>query len=154
MSREVVVILDNIRSALNVGAIMRTCDGAGVKKMCLCGITPDKFHRKISKTALGAEEYIETEHFRSTKDAILKYKSENYKIYSVEQTQNSINYFGESYPDKLCLIFGNEITGVSTEVLVNSDKTLEVPMSGKKNSLNVATTAGIVIYHVIQSERI
>jgi 23S rRNA (guanosine2251-2'-O)-methyltransferase len=143
-----VIVLDNIRSALNVGAIFRTCDGAGVSKLYLCGITPYPPHNRIPKTALGASEYVEWERFPNTIELLQKLKEEGYTLVSVEQTPNSKPYFEVEYPEKTALIFGHEISGVNDEVVNLSDIQVEVPMFGQKNSLNVATTAGILSYHL------
>ena len=142
-----VIVLDNIRSALNVGAIFRTCDGAGISKLYLCGITPYPPHNRIPKTALGAVEYVEWERATSTIETITKLKAEGYKIYSIEQTEQSIPYTDIEYTEKSAFVFGHEISGVADEVLESSDQIIELPMHGKKNSLNVATTAGIISYH-------
>lgn len=147
--KEIIVILDNVRSVLNVGAILRTCDGAAVKKLYLVGITPNISHKKIPKTALGAEEYVESEHVKDAKSLIKTLKSEGYQIISIEQSNISEDYSKIDYSKKVCLVFGNEISGVSNEVLEISDKVAELPMKGKKNSLNVSTTVGIVLYHII-----
>jgi len=147
--KEIVVILDNVRSVLNVGAILRTCDGAGVKKLYLAGITPEVTHKKIAKTALGAEAYVKSEHVKSAIEVVEELKKEGFEIISVEQTSKSEDYSKVEYSDKVCLIFGNEISGVSSELLDLSNKVVELPMFGKKNSLNVATTVGIVVYHVV-----
>lgn len=147
MQQEIVVILDNIRSVLNVGAILRTCDGAGIKDVCLCGVTPTVEHKKMAKTALGAEQFVRTTYYRNSVDAATNYKAQGYTLISVEQTNKSELYSDITYNGKVCLIFGNEITGVSPELLKLSDKIVELPMRGQKNSLNVATTAGIILYH-------
>lgn len=145
---ELVVVLDNIRSALNVGAIFRTCDGANVKKIYSIGITPSFIHPKVKKTALGAENYIENICIKDTQEAINLLKSEGYKIVSIEQDKRSMKLGEENIDGKIALVFGNEITGVSNLFLKESDFVLELPMLGKKNSLNVATTAGIIIYYL------
>ncbi len=150
--KEIVVVLDNVRSVLNVGAILRTCDGAGVKKLYLCGITPDITHKKISKTALGAENYVKTEHKKSALEVVEYLKKEGFSIISVEQASNSEDYSNIVYNNKVCLIFGNEISGVDIELLNISDKIVELPMLGKKNSLNVSTTVGIILYHIISQK--
>jgi 23S rRNA (guanosine2251-2'-O)-methyltransferase len=147
-NREIVVALDNVRSALNVGAIFRTCDGAGVKKLILGGITPFPPHKKLVKTALGAEEYVEWEHTKDIKEIIEKYKKEGFSIYAVEQNGDSIKHYEARYCDKVLVIFGNEILGINSELLKLSDRIIEIPMFGKKNSLNVATTVGIITYHL------
>ena len=148
MGREIVIVLDNIRSALNVGAIMRTCDGAGVNKLYMVGITPFPPHPKVIKTALGAENYIEFEYSKNIETIIKLYKELGYEIISVEQTNKSIMYQNFKFSDKTLLIFGNEITGVSMNSLENSTHHIELPMKGGKGSLNVATTVGIITYHL------
>ena len=148
-NKDIIVILDNIRSAFNVGAILRTADGSGVKKVYLCGITPDVKHPKILKTALGAEEYIETKSLKTTQEAISTCRLEGYTIVSVEQVENSVSIEEVKSTSKLCLIFGNELSGVSHEILEMSDRVIEIPMFGKKNSLNVATTVGIALYYLV-----
>lgn len=145
--KDIVVILDNIRSTFNVGSVFRTSDGAGVKKIYLGGITPGGDHVKVKKTALGAENYVDWEHIKDVKDIIFKLKGEGYQIISVEQTPNSKNYKETEISDKAAFIFGNEISGVSPELIELSDLVLELPMRGKKNSLNVSTTAGIILYN-------
>lgn len=150
--REVIVILDNIRSAHNVGAIFRTCDGAGIQKIYLCGITPYPPHPKILKTAIGAEEYIEWEHAKEIKNVILEIKAKGFEVIAVEQTDKAIDYFSQSYPQKIALIFGHELTGVSLEALELSDRHIMLRMHGKKKSLNVATTTGIITFHIINSQ--
>jgi 23S rRNA (guanosine2251-2'-O)-methyltransferase len=146
MQTETVVILDNVRSAFNVGSIFRTCDGAGVKKLYLCGITPTKEHKKIKKTALGAEEYLDSEHIKDAAELITALKKDGFTIVSVEQTSDSIDYKEFTYPPKVAFIFGNEITGVDKNLITNSDRIIDIEMRGKKNSLNVATTVGIILY--------
>ncbi len=143
-----VVILDDIRSALNVGAIFRTCDGAGVEKLYLTGITPYPPHNRIPKTALGAIEHVEWGRVVEINDLISKLKNDGYTIYAVEQTESSQLFHGVDYPEKSAVIFGNEISGVSEKVLQLSDHVIEIPMFGQKNSLNVATTAGIILYNL------
>jgi tRNA G18 (ribose-2'-O)-methylase SpoU len=145
---ELVVILDNIRSAHNVGAILRTCDGAGVKKLYMCGITPDGNHPKVEKTALGAENFVDWEHRPSIGELMDELKEQGYEIFAVEQQEDSVPLHKVQLPERAALIFGHEITGVSPDVLRTVHQTIEVPMLGKKNSLNVATTVGIVVYYL------
>lgn len=144
----IVVVLDNIRSALNVGAILRTADGAGAEKLILCGITPEISHEKVKKTALGAEEYVKTVRYKDITNALSDLKNEGYTIYAIEQHKESILLNIASFSENSALIFGNEISGVSPEALNLSDAVIEIPMFGKKNSLNVATTVGIVLYSI------
>jgi 23S rRNA (guanosine2251-2'-O)-methyltransferase len=146
--KEIIVILDNIRSALNVGAIFRTCDGVGVQKLYLVGITPYPPHPKVLKTALGANEYVEYEHVENSIEVIAKYKKEGFEVYSLEENKVARNFFQEDLShDKLVFVMGNEILGVPEEIQKISDGVLFLPMIGRKNSLNVATTTGIVLYN-------
>jgi len=153
---EIIVILDNIRSIHNVASIFRTADGAGVKKIYLCGITPsplskfDKILPQFSKVSLGAEKYVVWEKYKSAFILIKKFKSENYKILVVEQSKKSVSYnqsivIGQM--SKIVLIFGNEVNGLSSKILRLADKILEIPMFGKKESLNVSVAFGIIVYH-------
>ena len=146
--KNIVLILDNIRSVLNVGAIFRTADGAGISKIYLLGITPDPNHKKLQKTALGAENTVKWEYVKDITSLINELKKEGFELIVVEQTPKAENFYNISYPDKLALVFGNEITGVSTELISKSDKDVIIPMLGKKNSLNVATCAGILMYYI------
>ncbi|GAB4284909.1 MAG: hypothetical protein Kow0081_2410 [Candidatus Dojkabacteria bacterium] len=145
--REIIVLLDNIRSALNVGAIIRTCDGAGIKEIFIKGITPEPSHPKVAKTSLSAEQNIKFTKIRSLDDLQSKLDS-GYELISIEESSNSKNFFEQEISDKVILVFGHEITGVSKELLEVSDNILHLPMLGTKRSLNVATTAGIVIYNL------
>lgn len=146
MRPEINVVLDNIRSAHNVGAIFRTGDGAGINKLFLCGITPYPPHNRIPKTALGAIEFVEWERSVSTVDVLTRLKEQGHTIFAVEQTPESKDFTSIDYPTKSTFVFGHEITGVAPEVLAIADHVIELPMHGQKNSLNVATTVGIVLY--------
>jgi len=147
-NKQIIVILDNIRSVHNVGAIFRTSDGAGVHNIYLCGITPTPEHKKVHKTALNAEEYVKWDYFKSTQEAINKAKDQGYAVFSVEQSANSSKLNEYDFPEKTALIFGNEITGIGPAIMESSDKVIELPMAGKKNSLNVSTCVGIVVYYI------
>ena len=150
-----VIILDNIRSAHNVGSIFRTADGAGVEKIYLLGYTPtpiDRFGRpqpEIVKTSLGASETISFEHIENTdtETLIKRLKQEGFKVVAVEQTQSSVSLYDFIVPPKVCYILGNEIDGVSEELLTLADTAVEIPMLGEKESLNVSVTAGIALFH-------
>lgn len=146
-SKNIVIILDNIRSVHNVGAILRTADGAGVSEVILCGITPTPEHKKVHKTALNAEEYINWKYFKNTEEAINYVRSNGYTIYSIEQDENSKDINQIEIMNKSAFLFGNEITGVSPSTKQLSDFIVELPMNGKKNSLNVSTCVGIVTYY-------
>lgn len=145
--REVYVILDNIRSAFNTGSIFRTSDAAGITKLYLCGITPYPPHNKLEKTALGSLESVTWEHRPSAKETVLQLKEQGIPIISVELDNRSTNYASFIYPEKFCLVMGHELMGVSQDILDISDVIVEIPMYGKKNSLNVAVSYGIVAYH-------
>lgn len=154
-----VVILHNVRSTHNVGSIFRTADAAGCEKIYLCGITPapvDRFGRvneKVSKVALGAEKWIAWEKVGQTIRLIDKIKKEGYKIFAVEQSSRSLPYqkikLSKKDLAKTALVVGNEIRGLSPVILRRADKILEIPMRGKKESLNVAVAFGIVAFNLI-----
>jgi 23S rRNA (guanosine2251-2'-O)-methyltransferase len=155
----VIVILNNIRSLYNVGSIFRTADAAGVEKIYLCGITPapiDAFGRprqRLTKVSLGAEKYVKWEKVKATGKLIDKFKKSGYKIFAVEQSSKSIPYYKTSkfhIPNsKLCLVLGNEIKGLPASILKRADKILEIPMRGRKESLNVAVAFGIIVFYLI-----
>lgn len=146
--RTVFLVLDNIRSMENVGAIFRSCDGAGVKKLILCGITPRPPRREISKTALGATESVDWEYYENTADAITQLKSQGIQTVALELTEQSVNYQNFDYNDPVAVVAGHETEGVSQEVLGLCDAAVFIPMRGKAQSLNVATSAGIILYHI------
>ncbi len=155
-----IVILHNIRSLYNVGSIFRTADAAGVEKIYLCGITPspvdvfNKPRQQLTKVSLGAEHYVKWERVKATSKLIDELKKENYKIFAVEQSKKSIPYFKlktKSSKPKTALILGNEIKGLPKSILKKADKILEIPMKGKKESLNVAVAFGIVVFRLINS---
>jgi 23S rRNA (guanosine2251-2'-O)-methyltransferase len=150
-NKEVVILLDNVRSALNVGAIIRTCDGAGVGRILVAGITPFPPHQKVLKTSLGAEEHIKFEKVEDIEMTIKEYKNNGFQILAIEETRLSKDFFRTKLADKILYIFGNEITGVSENILKIADETLSLPMQGTKNSLNVATTVGIILYNTMFS---
>ena len=141
------IVLDNIRSAFNVGSIFRTADGAGsVEKIYLCGITSPIDNPKLEKTALGALEFIPSEHYDTTMEAIEELKEQNIPIYSIELDDKSVNFQKFKYPQEFAIVFGHEKKGVDPEILKISDAIISIPMRGKKESLNVANTAGIILY--------
>lgn len=146
-----VVILDNIRSAHNVGSAFRTCDSFKADKLWLCGICATPPSAEIRKTALGAEESVPWEYSGSTLDVVNKLKSEGYTVVSVEQTVNSVSLesfspSASSGDSKYAFIFGNEVDGVSQEVVDASDFSLEIPQFGTKHSLNVSVAIGVVLW--------
>lgn len=150
-----ILILDNIRSAHNVGSIFRTADGAGVKKIYLVGVTPcpiDRFGRiqpEIMKTSLGATNMIPWQQV-SAVDAVAlveELQSQGFAVVAIEQTAASISLETFKVPEKVAYIFGNEIGGVAETLLVAADSVVDIPMKGKKESLNVSVTAGIVLFN-------
>lgn len=144
----IVLILDNIRSALNVGSAFRTADAFKVANIALCGITAKPPHREILKTALGASKSVDWQHFEETTDAIQHYRKEGYTILAVEQVTPSISL--ENYElkenEKIALVFGNEVKGVSQEAVNLADAGLEIPQFGTKHSLNISVCLGIVVW--------
>ena len=144
----VVIVLDNIRSGLNVGAIFRTADAFAIENICLCGITVQPPHAEIMKTALGATESVQWTYSPYTMDALHELKEKGFTLMPVEQTTRSITLDKFDLPElfPLALIFGNEMRGISTDVLSLCDNSLEIPQAGIKHSLNVATSAGIVLW--------
>jgi len=145
----VYVILNSIRSSYNVGSIFRTSDGAMIKKLFLCGYTPHPPKKEILKTALGATESVEWEYIENPKDVVLKLKSEGVKICALEQTSNSRPHYQiESNEFPIAMIVGNEITGVSQELIDLCDFSIEIPQHGIKQSLNVAVAYGISIFEL------
>ena len=147
-----IVICDSIRSLHNVGSVFRTADGAGIDKIYLCGITghPDvpKAERKISKVALGAQDFIEWEYVKQSWRLVGELKKEGYQIISLEQTPESISYtkFKPRFP--LVLIIGNEGKGVKKSLLKRSDQIIDIPMRGQKKSLNVSVALGVAAYWI------
>lgn len=146
-----VVVLDNIRSAHNVGSAFRTCDSFKIDKLWLCGICAVPPSAEIHKSALGAEDSVPWEHSDSTLDVVSHLRSLGYEIVSVEQTVNSVSLekFSPEFAEgkKYALIFGNEVDGVDQAVVDASDMTLEIPQFGTKHSLNVSVSVGVVLWH-------
>jgi len=141
------VILENIRSCHNVGAIFRTADAAGWDKVFLCGYTPAPPDRRIEKVSLGAENSVEWESAESITEVISKLKKEGFEIIALEKNDTAENIFeADLENEKIALILGNEVEGISPEVLALADKTLMIPMNGEKESLNVSVAAGIAFY--------
>jgi 23S rRNA (guanosine2251-2'-O)-methyltransferase len=146
---EIHIILDNIRSAFNVGSIFRSADGAGyVKKIYLCGITTEIDNPKLDKTALGATGMIPSEHYDSTDEAIDEVKEMGIPIYAVELTSDAQHFQKIEYPNRIALLFGHEKRGVDTSLLNRVEKKVYIPMRGMKESLNVANCASIMLYEI------
>ena len=148
----VVLVLDNVRSALNVGSIFRTSDSFLVEQLVLCGITARPPHSEINKTALGATESVAWRYEAEVLSAIEQLRGEGYAIWAVEQVEGStsLEVFQAPGATKLALVLGNEVEGVSDGVLDLCEGALEVPQFGSKHSLNVAVCAGIVVWEVFR----
>lgn len=144
----VCIVLDNVRSLHNVGSVFRTADAFRIEKIYLTGITGTPPHREIHKTALGATESVDWVYQENVVSQIKALKDEGYQIVLVEQTTESIR-LQEFQPDpgkRYCLVFGNEVNGVTSDLLPLADAALEIPQSGTKHSLNISVCAGIVVW--------
>ena len=146
-----IIITDNIRSAQNIGSIFRTCDALGYHKIYLCGISATPPNKEISKTALGATETVSWEYFADVNELIVNLKEVGYIICSIEQTTNSImlQEFTPNSEINYAFVLGNEVDGVSLEIISKSDICLEIPQFGAKKSFNVSVAAGIVLWDVL-----
>jgi 23S rRNA (guanosine2251-2'-O)-methyltransferase len=144
----VTVVLDNVRSMHNIGSIFRTSDGFSVEQIYLCGITAQPPHREIEKTALGATQSVNWQYFETPLQAIEQLRANGYQIIAIEQAENSImlNEFTPMANEKYALVFGNEVNGVSEEVMQQIDTCIEIPQFGTKHSFNVVVSAGIVLW--------
>ncbi len=147
----IIVVLDNVRSAMNVGSVFRTADAFLIEKIYLCGITATPPNKEIMKTALGANDSVDWEYIKDTKDIIRKLKANNHQIVGVEQTKNAtfLNNF-EPLNKKVVLVFGHEVFGVSQEVIDLCDECIEIPQFGTKHSLNISVSVGVVLWEVWQ----
>ena len=145
----IVVLVDNVRSLYNVGSIFRTSDGAMIEKLILTGYTPHPPRKEIEKTALGATKSIPWEYIASPIQALDTLRADGYRLCCLEITNESVPYFSARRADfPLCLIVGNEITGVSKELVAQCDVGFEIPMFGTKQSLNVAVAYGIAVFEL------
>jgi tRNA G18 (ribose-2'-O)-methylase SpoU len=151
-----ILILPDIRSAINVGAIFRTADAVGVDKIYLVGVTPrptDQYGRvqkDIAKSALGAETWIKWEYKEKLLLLIKNLKKEGYEIVALEQNKESIDYRKYKKSNKFAFILGPEVTGLDKKILENCDKILEIPMHGKKESLNVSVACGVALFRILR----
>ncbi|HKL32407.1 MAG TPA: RNA methyltransferase [Tangfeifania sp.] len=146
------VVLDNIRSCNNIGSVFRTSDALLIEKIYLCGITATPPNKEIHKTALDAEKAVEWEYFEKTDDAVRKLKDNGFKIFAVEQVENSILLFdfNPNSGEKIALVFGNEVKGVQQKVVDLCDGAIEIPQFGTKHSFNVSVSVGIVLWDIFQ----
>lgn len=147
----VVAVLENVRSAYNVGSVFRTADAFLLEGVYLCGYTAFPPHKEIRKTALGAEETVYWQHFKKVTEAINELRQAGYQIFAVEQAEKSIplNLFG-SPEGRIALVFGNEVTGVEQSTIALCDGCVEIPQLGMKHSLNISVAAGVVLWEVVK----
>ena len=172
-----VVVLDNVRSQHNVGAVFRTADAMRIERVVLCGICCCPPNQEIHKTALGAEESVEWQYYKETLDAVRDLKAQGYTVYAVEQAHDSTTlenvaesltakrsysetvlqrsgHTGEAGHDRIAVVLGHEVFGVQQEVVDHCDQCIEIPQYGTKHSMNVSVTAGIVMYRLASSLRL
>ncbi|HMJ48769.1 MAG TPA: RNA methyltransferase [Ferruginibacter sp.] len=149
----VIAVLENVRSAYNVGSVFRTADAFLLQSVFLTGYTAHPPHKEIKKTALGAEESVAWEYFSKSSEAIAALKKDGYKVYAVEQVENSFSleklFFKED--EKVAVVFGNEVTGVDEETISLCDGCIEIPQLGMKHSLNIAVAAGVVLWEIVRT---
>lgn len=149
----VIAVLENIRSAYNVGSLFRTADAFLLEGIYICGYTAYPPHKEIRKTALGAEETVSWKYFKKMEDAVTALKDTGYKVYAVEQAVDSWKLGSFTVDDdKVAVIFGNEVTGVEQSTIALCDGVIEIPQLGMKHSLNVATAAGVVLWELIREK--
>lgn len=148
----VIAVLENIRSAYNVGSVFRTADAFLLEAVYICGYTCTPPHKEIKKTALGAEDTVTWQHFKQCADAIVQLRELGYQVFAVEQVANSIALQQLPYTpgNKIALVFGNEVTGVEQSTILQCDGAVEIPQLGMKHSLNIATAAGVVLWEVVR----
>lgn len=148
-TQPITVVLDNIRSLYNVGALFRTADGIHLEKLYLCGITGTPPRNEIRKTSLGAEEAVPWVYRKNTLQAIEELRAKGYQIVVLEHTDASVDYRRATYRFPLCLVVGHEFHGIQDEVVEAADLAIEIPMRGVKQSLNVSVAFGIAIYQIL-----
>ncbi|MCU0354963.1 MAG: RNA methyltransferase [Cytophagales bacterium] len=143
-----VLLLDNVRSAHNVGSAFRTADAFAIEKIVLCGISATPPNREIAKTALGATESVVWEHWPNSEEAVARLKADGYRIIIVEQAEGSVPLHRLNVADneKLCFVFGNEVFGVDEKLFALADACVEIPQFGTKHSLNVSVSVGVVLW--------
>ncbi len=149
----VIVVLENIRSAYNVGSVFRTADAFLLQAIYITGYTCTPPHKEIKKTALGAEDTVAWQHFTTAEESIKLLKASGYKVYAVEQAVNSLklHQLQFNFNQKIAVIFGNEVTGVEQSTINQCDGCIEIPQLGMKHSLNIATAAGVVLWEIVRT---
>ena len=147
-----VVVLDNIRSCNNIGSVFRTSDALLIEKVYLCGITATPPNAEIHKTALDAEKSVEWEYFEKTEDAVTELQNKGFKVYAIEQVENSISLpdYLPADGEKVAVVFGNEVKGVQQKVVNICNGSIEIPQFGTKHSFNVSVSAGIVLWEIFR----
>jgi tRNA G18 (ribose-2'-O)-methylase SpoU len=145
----VTVVCENIRSLYNVGSIFRTSDGAGIEKLYLCGYTGYPPRSEIDKTALGSAQSVPWEYIPNQFEAVRMLRKQGYHIIALEHTSGSVSYDNASYTFPACIVIGNEVSGITDELLALCDMAVDIPMHGLKQSLNVSVAYGILVYHIV-----
>ena len=148
----IIAVLENIRSAYNVGSVFRTADAFLLEGIFICGYTCQPPHKEIKKTALGAEDSVTWKHFDNAAAAIKQLKNDGYKVYAIEQAENSLSLESIDFDSigKIAVIFGNEVSGVEQSTIELCDAVIEIPQFGMKHSLNIATAAGVVLWEIVR----
>lgn len=149
----IILVLENIRSAYNVGSVFRTSDAFLVQSIYIIGYSAKPPHKEIKKTALGAEETVEWKYFKTTEEAITELREAGFNVYAAEQAEGSfkLNAIGFDPEEKIAVVFGNEVTGVEQSTIALCDGCLEIPQLGMKHSLNIATAVGVVLWELVRS---
>ena len=149
----VVAVLENVRSAYNVGSVFRTADAFLLEGIYLCGYTAFPPQKEIKKTALGAEDTVHWKHFKNSGEALDELKSLGFRVFAVEQAEGSFKLQATSFSpgDKIAVVFGNEVTGVEQQTIQQCDGCIEIPQLGMKHSLNISVAAGIVLWELIRN---
>lgn len=148
----IIAVLENVRSAYNVGSVFRTADAFLIEAVYLCGYTAHPPHKEIKKTALGAEETVRWMHFKKITEALEDVRQLGYRVYAVEQARDSYKLQAISYEpeEKIAVVFGNEVTGVEQSTIELCDGCIEIPQLGMKHSLNISVAAGIVLWELVR----
>lgn len=153
MTAPIHVVLDNIRSAFNVGSILRTSDAGAIAHLHLCGMTPAPPNPRLLRTSLGAEQSVPWSYHERTELALKHLRAQNIPIVAIETGENVVDYTEFAWPSPVALLLGHEVRGIRPDLLERVDATVMIPMQGVKNSLNVATAYGIVLYEILRQWR-
>ncbi len=149
----IIIVLENIRSAYNVGSVFRTSDAFLVEAIYIIGYSAKPPHKEIKKTALGAEETVDWKYFKTTAEAIEELRARGFNVYAAEQAEGSykLNAIGFEPNEKIAVVLGNEVTGVEQSTIALCDGCLEIPQLGMKHSLNIATAAGVILWELVRN---